>query len=132
MLLKGSPHVACLDCRDCKKWLHDEDWKPLQRHGKRVPRGSTPTPCDDPNQQDCPKGHYDNPKTLSERNLMAYQYIKEGEAVGWRGVPVDSVVRRNAAIVREIEENSDRHYQFKMIASATGVASLAGASNVRR
>ena len=58
-------------------------------------------PCRDP-RRGCPKGTPEEPRTLTPENEMCYQHYLECRAV--RQWPDDSVVRRNAAIIRDVEE----------------------------
>lgn len=138
--MRNNPRVAYRDCDHCRKWLYDEETGKVRtkRVGRTtetkfvdIPRGEIPTPCDDPN-LGCAKGHYSNPKSMSARNQMCYQYIKEAEAVNWQGVSVDGVVRRNAAIVRDIEENADKSEHYKMLLKTVGLSGLMGGNNGRQ
>lgn len=118
------PLVAFRDCGHCKKWLYEEKTgKVAQRNGVDVPRGNVPTPCDMP-KMGCAKGHYDKQKTLNQRNRMAYQHYKECSAVGQ--FPDDSVVRRNAAIIRELEANYERDESYRMMSHVAMVSMLGG------
>lgn len=129
--MKQHPRVAFRDCEHCRKWLYNEkDGTIHQRHGKDVPRGNIPTPCDDP-KQSCPKGHYDDQKTLSARNEMCYHYIKEGAAVNWDGVPHDSVTRRNKVLIDDIESNAEKAEQLRVMAQLGGLSQLMGGGHGR-
>ncbi|HSG68913.1 MAG TPA: hypothetical protein VLA12_00785 [Planctomycetaceae bacterium] len=130
--MKKNLRVAYRDCEHCRHWLYDEETGKIHRkNDKDVPRGNIPTPCDDP-KQGCPKGHYDKQKTLSVRNQMCYQYIKEGEAVNWQGVPHDGVTRRNKAFIDDIEKNAEKAEHLKILAQIGGMSSLIGGGHVRR
>lgn len=91
------------------------------RHGKPVPR-TCDVPCD--TSMGCPKGHYDQPKSLSERNQMAYQHYRECKAVNQ--FPEDYVVRRNAGLIAEVEDITDRAEQYNQMSRFGGLASLFG------
>lgn len=77
-------------------------------HGKPVPRPpNTHPPCryQDPKkpQGRCPKGTPENQKSLTEKNLLAWQHYLECKAVG--DFPDDPIVRSNAGIIRRIEDS---------------------------
>lgn len=63
---------------------------------------------------------------------MCYQYIKEGEAVNWQGVPHDGVTRRNKAFIDDIEKNAEKAEHLKILAQIGGMSSLIGGGHVRR
>jgi hypothetical protein len=60
----------------------------------------------------CRKGSPEHPRTLSEANQRCYEHYRECRAVG--RFPDDPIVRRNAAIIREIEDEiaSKRERKF--------------------
>lgn len=102
------PEVAFRDCQFCLKVLHDADGKPEEKRGstpeKRVyyERDSTcPADCRTP--KGCPKGTAENPIELSESNRRAIEHYRECVAVG--SFPNDDIVRRNAAIIRRIDDD---------------------------
>ena len=105
------PQVAKRDCGHCQKFHYDEDsGLPVQdSRGGCIGDGQYlyrrgPTPCR--TSKGCPKGTPENPATLSERNRQAYRHYLECKAVG--DFPGDSIVRRNAGIIRSIEESHSR------------------------
>ena len=80
----------------------------LGRDGKPEPRMKDCgieflAPCRDPS-RGCPKGSPENPKTLLPCNEIAYEHYRECRAVGQ--FPDDPIVRRNAAIIRGIEDDA--------------------------
>jgi len=54
----------------------------------------------------CPKGTPENPLALSAANLAAWRHYRECRATG--RFPDDPLVRRNAAIICEVEEAIER------------------------
>lgn len=101
-LLLLHPEVAMRDCQHCQKWLYDEKTGRVeQRAGKDVLRPGTPTPCRFP--KGCPKGTPEKQLSLTPKNEMAYQHYKECKAVG--AFPDDPIVRRNAAMIRAVEDS---------------------------
>jgi len=98
------------------KYVFDEDTgRPtLGRDGELEERewfgeGTCPPMCQ--TEKGCPKGTPENPRTLNERNQMAYEHYKQCRAVG--RFPEDPVVERNAAVIRELEDEHDRRLQRK-------------------
>ena len=76
-------------------------------------------PCQDP-KRGCPKGTPENPRNLLLCNELAYEHYRECRAVG--EFPDDPIVRRNAAIIRAVEDeielrkvNEFRHTMIAMI-----------------
>lgn len=111
------PEVSCRSCDDCRALIHDDKvkqgsgawefgavklWrgKPVKR-----PKG-VKTPCDI-DRSACPKGHYDKQRTLSPQNVVALLHYRECRASG--RFPDDPIVSHNAAIIRAIEDQKDRH-----------------------
>lgn len=102
-LLLLHPEVATRDCGRCQKWLYDEKTGQItQRAGKNVerPAGTFP-PCR--SLTGCPKGTPENQRSLSQKNERAYQHYLECKAVG--SFPNDPIVRRNAALIRAVEDS---------------------------
>lgn len=112
-------HPELPSCADCKKWMTNEDWSFTTRKGNdgkdhRVPNWDGKTPCNR-----CPKIPKDDPKKvpesameLNDKNWAAYSHYKECKAVGdWpKGEEgVDSIVRRNAAMIRDVEDDYARY-----------------------
>ncbi len=101
-------------CADCKRWLYRPDGTKMVRGrpqdgGKPIPRPEgQPTPC-----HECPKVPDDAPEKSSqyalepsERSKAAYLHYLECVAVG--RFPDDPIVRRNAAIIRRVEQMWER------------------------
>jgi len=125
LLLMQHPDIAQRDCEECRQFVFDERTNKKQYyHGNAVrrPPGSVPS-C---HFNRCPKGHYDSPNSLRHHNYLAYVHYLECKAIGQ--FPNDPVVRRNAAIIRMVEESvekADRHQQslieaFKTIKAKNG------------
>jgi hypothetical protein len=76
------------------------------RSGRLVarPEGTAP-PCRIPG-IGCPKGTPEHPRGLSAANLAAWRFDRECQAVG--SYPNDPLVRRNAALIRQVEEEIER------------------------
>ena len=79
-----------------------------QGTGEKVPRiAGQPTPC-----RFCPKipkGQEPKPENaveLTMRNWQAYQHYLECKAVG--AFPDDPIVRRNAMLIRQVEDSARR------------------------
>lgn len=97
------PEVAGINCDDCRLWLYDlKTGKKELYLEKPIPRPKeVKTPCEfGPNE--CPKGHYKSPKSLTRENLQAYFHYLRCKATNQ--FPDDEMVRRNAAFIRQIED----------------------------
>lgn len=113
-LILINPHVASRSCEDCKKWLYDDRpdrmaLKPVERAGERVPRirGQLPQCKWCPK---IPKGTDPIPENaveLSPRNWAVYQHYLQCKAVG--AFPDDAIVRRNAMLIRQVEDAARRN-----------------------
>ncbi len=93
--------------------MYDEKTgKRIQRGGRPVPRGKSPTPC-----WSCPKGspEQETERTLSGKNWAAWWYYQRAAAPLGERLPADAIVHRNHAIIRQVIENSER------VAAATQV-----------
>ncbi len=104
-------------CNDCVTWLYDDDGNVSKRCGvpNRRPKG-VPTPC-----FKCPKipsgaapPDRSNAVELTERNFAAYVHYLECRAVGQ--FPADPIVRRNARILRAIQDEAEQKPLHKLIA----------------
>lgn len=102
-------------------WQYRSDGKRLEKGLTRepVPRGNQPTPCGS-----CPKIPKDvsvrtpaYAEELSERNLWAWQHYLRCKAVGQ--FPDDPIVRRNAAIMAEVEKEIDHLRQARLFEMLT-------------
>ncbi len=97
-------------------WLYDDDGKVSTRCDvpNKRPRG-VPTPC-----FKCPKipvgmaPDRQNAVELTDRNFAAYVHYLECRAVGQ--FPADPIVRRNARILRAIQDEADQKPLHKLIA----------------
>lgn len=99
------PEVAFRDCDHCHKWLYARNGQPEKdRQGNLRPRHKlTPPACRLSWGTGCPKGTPENSKALSEKNVEALRHYLECKAVGQ--FPDDPIVRRNAGIIRQIEDS---------------------------
>lgn len=100
-----------MDCRICEKYMTDKDWR-LTFGRDDMPElrilncgPSFLAPCRDKS-RGCPKGTPENQKVLSEENRQCYEHYLECVAVG--EFPDDSVVRRNAVVIRELIESHEK------------------------
>lgn len=110
------PGIAWRDCGHCQKFHYDErTGKVREYRGLPVvrPKG-TLTPCR--YSTGCPKGTPENQKALSKKNMKAYQHYQECRATGQ--FPDDPIVRRNAAIIRQVEESvRDDRFEMALLSS---------------
>jgi len=106
-------------CTDCVTWVYGDDGHVTQRCGipNRRPKG-VPTPC-----WKCPKippvakgeePQRENAVELTEANFAAYVHYLECRAVG--KFPNDPIVRRNARILRAIQDEADAKPLNRLIA----------------
>lgn len=104
-LILAAPRVAFRDCEHCQKWTYDEDTgKPIKtggNTGRLVRRRKGTAPCRLPD-AGCAKGSPEESKELTPENRAAYRHYLECKAVG--EFPDDPIVRRNAGIIRNMEE----------------------------
>ena len=94
----------------CLKYQWDEDKGEviLGRDGEPDERfDACPPPCR--TERGCPKGTPENPKTLWTATETCYEHYLECRAVG--EFPDDSIVRRNARVIRELEDLEERQRQ---------------------
>lgn len=103
-------------CADCLSWLYADDGHVVKRCGEPVsrPKGA-PTPC-----HKCPKIPFGavpvraNAVELTEQNYRAYLHYLECRAVG--KFPDDPIVRRNARILRALQDEFEQRPLWKLIA----------------
>lgn len=103
-LLLLHPQVASRDCSHCSRWLYDEETGEVTKRGGQPverPGGSHP-PCRYRG-VGCPKGTPENSKALSQKNMAAYVHYKECQATGM--FPDDPIVKRNAGVIRIVEDS---------------------------
>jgi hypothetical protein len=109
-LLLTAPTVASRNCEHCQMYVYDETtgrpYENPSRSGKLVvrPKGTHP-PCRIAG-VGCPKGTPENPRALSRANRAAWRHYRECRATGH--FPDDPLVRRNAAIIRDVEDAFER------------------------
>lgn len=101
------PGIAYRDCTDCEAHVYDEKTgRRLEVGGKPVPRPrGTMAPCR-LRANGCPKGTPEASRALTEKNRKAFAHYLECRAVGQ--FPADGIVRRNAAIIRQVMDDCDR------------------------
>lgn len=104
-LILNHPEVAFRSCEVCKRYLFDEKTGEMERNSVtneplERPKGTLP-PCGY-GPKECPKVSPDAGLELTDQNLLAYQHYRECRAVG--RFPDDSIVRENAAAIREVED----------------------------
>lgn len=114
LLRQRHPEVADRPCEICQVYMFDHKTGRMERdrEGKPIPRPPhSKAPCEyskdlsrELRLRVCAKVSPDAGLELSERNKQAVQHYKECRAVGQ--FPDDDIVRRNAAIIRDLE---DRH-----------------------
>lgn len=113
------PEVAYRDCLFCLKNFHNEetgqpvktrraDILEIEEYEPRTPQ--CPPLCRTP--KGCPKGTAEDPVELNERNQRAYQHYLECKAIGQ--FPDDPVVKRNAMIIRRVEDIAECVQEEKM------------------
>ncbi len=73
--------------------------------------------------KDAPVKHWDHAVQLSDKNWRAYQYYLECRAVGQ--FPDDAIVRRNARIIRAIQDEADNRPLYNLLA-VVGLLAKAG------
>jgi hypothetical protein len=109
------PHLANVTCDQCRKYsyspftgktLTDPDTlQPLLRDIKNEPLACVAreqvlrSTVSQVVPQACPKGHWQDEKELSERNVKAYQHWKNAMAYG--NAPNDQTFLRNASIIEK-------------------------------
>ena len=101
-LIRLHPKVAFRDCKECEKWVHNEETGDVEEKGGiKVERyAGVKTPCR--YSQGCPKGTPEQSKELTDQNYQAYHFVLECKAVNC--FPDDPIVRRNAMIIDHVEQ----------------------------
>ncbi len=109
------PNVAYRDCSHCLLYLYDEESGQVElkrdRSGPRERDKSCQPPCQ--TSLGCKKGTPEQSKSLSEKNWLAYQHYQECRAVGQ--FPDDATVRRNAGLIRMVEDQCDKARQMELM-----------------
>ena len=109
------PEILGRSCEVCEKTVFDDQpdrltARPVIDRATSLPLvrpAGSPLPC-----RICPRTAQAedriraNAISMSEKNWQAWQHYKECKAVG--EFPNDPIVRRNAAIIREVEDHCER------------------------
>jgi len=88
------PALAVRDCDTCREWWFDEETGLISKAGdsnRRRPKHAK-VACD--TDRGCPKGHYDKPTGLNEKNWAAVNHYVEWSEVGCPH-PECPLMRRN-------------------------------------
>jgi hypothetical protein len=124
------PEIAKIDCDDCFLHVYDlEKGKPELWRGQPAKRRGVPPPC----KQKCPKRGPDEFSTLLPINEECVQHYMECTATG--SFPDDPLVKRHAAILRNIEREVEklRHRQdLTLIAMQQNVARMSEITDLAR
>ena len=123
-LILVHPKIARLSCQDCIRYLTVDGEiirKPALVGLPMVRPPGSPTPC-----YKCPKIPVGTPPIpanaveISPKNRLAWLFDCECRAVGkW---PDDPIVRRNAAIIRQVRDDFDREPLEQILNILMGVA----------
>lgn len=93
------------------------------RDGNPLPRlPMFPAPCR--TDKGCPKGTPENQRSLNEQNRRCYEHYKECRATGM--FPDDPVVRRNAAVIRDVEDAVERSREVEFQTSLIEILTMKG------
>lgn len=109
-LLILHPEVAARNCQDCQRYVYNEKTGQRQEfrgEPMKRPKGTFP-PCGY-GPEKCPKGSPAAGRELTEKNWQAWMHYQECNAVSQ--FPDDSIVRRNAAVIRDVLDSIDRQEQ---------------------
>lgn len=102
-LILSHPALAARSCHDCQQYVYDHaaSVRLSDADGQPIPRPSgTFAPCRyGPSR--CAKGSPDAGRDLSAKNRRAWLHYRECRAVG--AFPDDPLVRRNAALIEQLE-----------------------------
>lgn len=124
-LLLLHPEVAKRSCEDCQRWVYDDRpgcfaAEPMTIRGHKIvrpPIGKLACSyC--PKQPESVPVEQRSPQTavvLSKKNELAYLHYLECKAVG--EFPDDGIVRRNATIIRSVEDAVERMDRLRFAAS---------------
>ncbi len=128
------PTVAFRSCEHCLRFFYDEktgkteDSRRPGPNGEKVPRergSNEPAPCRNPNNPDgCPKGTPENPKSLSPKNLEAFEHYQRCKAVG--RFQDDPIVEDHAALIHQAEQQVERKRQSDFLTQLILGAKVAG------
>lgn len=120
-LLFTHPKYATRSCIACRKYVFNEETGNVERDRNGNPEerpAGIKLLCELPGPFEgtcCPKGTPKSNIALSDQNWLAYQHYQECRAVGQ--FPDDPVVRRNASIIRQIEDAQHRNDLVDLIGS---------------
>lgn len=108
----SNPKLASRSCDDCKKWIYIEDGERAgeiaTRRGKKVPRGSVPTPCN---------------RCAKKSPELAYQYELSDRSfelidIYWQSksiaVKVDCATAQYLGVIARVYAEHEEQMQFKM------------------
>lgn len=102
-LLAQYPHFGRFTCDQCRVWHFDPvSFTPIRQNWSdelRKKRPGEPVLCE---VDTCPRGHWENPVSFSEKNGMAYRHYQTFR----EALPDDPIVNRNARIIRQAAELS--------------------------
>lgn len=100
-----NPRLARRSCEECKRlWFSETTGLVILRNGGEPLERFGPTMCE--TAEGCAKGTPDNPKSLNKTNRWAWAHFRSCDAIGV--FPDDSIVKRNAAIIRRVIKAVER------------------------
>ena len=112
-------HPEIPDCETCQKYHFNEQWERTKFRGEWLERRPDQPPrCR--TDKGCARGTPERPNTLSAKNAAAYEHYLESRATGQ--FPDDPIVRRNARLIRMIEDLAEQRRMADML----GLARLDG------
>lgn len=109
-------HPELPTCEDCKRYVHNSDWKPVKRRGMALPvlrpHGS-PTPC-----HRCPKAVEQRPNPGADfRGRVARAYRLFLAIRAGLPMPDDALVIRNCATIQHVHDQFDQsHAHLSLLA----------------
>jgi hypothetical protein len=111
------PEVAWRDCNSCRIHQYDEDTGEVELDRNtgeplRRAKGTSP-PCR--YRRGCPKGTPEDQRALTNQNQRAWDHYRECRAVGV--FPDDPIVRRHAALLRDVEDSCRRKREMDRLIS---------------
>ena len=121
LLILRHPEVAFRDCDHCQQFVYDEKTGKPERWRKGTPderllERTTPPPCHyvlPDGKSKCPKGSPHAGLALTEANYEAYDHYLQCRATG--AFPDDPIVRRNAAVIRDVEDSVSEQRQHEQL-----------------
>lgn len=104
ILMQTNPAIYNRKCNECLRFMFDEKTgHKIMRRGFPMPRRNGSVPC---TRGMCDKGSPDSPKTLTLKNVYAYEHYLQCKATGM--FPDDPIVQRNAGAILIAEEHVKR------------------------